>query len=163
MVKDGIEKRLYRKSPGRQYGYDYDPLHSQSLTGNGQQSHTSTALQSDSLNAREGSGASTDRHTSGLLGPRPDPRRTRQLIRKNIIASKSKTAIEEDTGELDPELRPQYGSSNEKQSLYEDQVDAPHYPSQRTRSAQLPPTPGEYYTEYSERYEEGPYADEEVE
>lgn len=24
------EKRLYRKSPGRQYGYDFDPLHSQS-------------------------------------------------------------------------------------------------------------------------------------
>ena len=90
MVKDATEKRLYRRSPGRQYGYDYDPLHSQSLTGNGQQGRSSTSFQSDSLSARKETGTSTDRHTSGLLGPRPDPRRTRQLIRKNIIASKSK-------------------------------------------------------------------------
>ena len=67
MVKDGTEKRLYRKSPGRQYGYDYDPLHSQSLTGNGQQGRSSTAFQSDSLNGPEGPGANTDRHTTGLL------------------------------------------------------------------------------------------------
>jgi hypothetical protein len=40
MVKDGIEKRLYLKSLGRQYEYDYDPLHSQSLTGNGQEGHS---------------------------------------------------------------------------------------------------------------------------
>src|SRR5437588_670851 len=163
MVKDGTEKRLYRKSPGRQYGYDYDPLHSQSLTGNGQQTRTSTSFQSDSLNTRGGSGATTDRHTSGLLGPRPDPRRTRQLIRKNIIASKSRSVLEDDTGELDPELRDQYGSSDERQSLYEDQVDVSHYPSNRTRSAQLPPAPQEYYTEYDEGYEDAAYVDKEVE
>ena len=129
MVKDGTEKRLYRKSPGRQYGYDYDPLHSQSLTGNGQQARSSTSFQSDSLSSREGTGASSDRHTSGLLGPRPDPRRTRQLIRKNIIASKSKSALVDDTGELDPELRDRYGSSDEKPGMYEDQVETPIYPS----------------------------------
>ena len=67
MVKDGTERRLYRKSPGRQYGYEYDPLHSQSLTGNGQQAHSSTSFQSDLLSTREGTGTSTDRHTSGLL------------------------------------------------------------------------------------------------
>ncbi len=160
MVKDGTEKRLYRKSPGRQYGYDYDPLHSQSLPGNGQQGRSSTSFQSDSLSTREGSGPSTDRHTSGLLGPRPDPRRTRQLIRKNIIASKSKSALEDDTGELDPELRDRYLSSDEKQRLYEDQVDTPLYSSQRTRSAHLPPTPREYYTELDEVYGEEPYVDE---
>ncbi len=163
MVKDGTEKRLYRKSPGRQYGYDYDPLHSQSLTGNGQQSRTSTAFQSDSLNVRDESGASADRHTSGLLGPRPDPRRTRQLIRKNIIASKSKSALMDDTGNLDPELRDRYGTSNDRQSSYEDQVDVPLNPPRRTRSAPLAPEPSEYYTEYDEQYEEAPYVDEELE
>ena len=160
MVKDGTEKRLYRKSPGRQYGYDYDPLQSQSLTGNGQQGRSSTSFQSDSLSSREGSGPSTDRHTSGLLGPRPDPRRTRQLIRKNIIASKSKSALVDDTGELDPELRDRYVSSDEKQRMYEDQQDTPLYPSHRTRSAHLPSTPREYYTELDEGYDEEPFVDE---
>ena len=163
MVKDGTERRLYRKSPGRQYGYDYDPLHSQSLTGNGQQAHSSTSFQSDSLSTREGTGTSTDRHTSGLLGPRPDPRRTRQLIRKNIIASKSKSALVDDTGELDPELRDRYGSSDEKPGMYEDQVETPIYPSRRVRSAPLSPTPREYYTEFDEGYENGAYVDDEME
>ena len=162
MVKDGTEKRLYRKSPGRQYGYDYDPLHSQSLPGNGQQGHSSAAFQSDSLSAREGSGATTDRHTSGLLWPRPDPKRTRQLIRKNIIASKSKSALEEDTGELDPELRDRYVSSGERQRMYEDQVDTSIYPSHRTRSAHLPPAPRQYYTELDEDYDEELSVDEEL-
>ena len=163
MVKDGTEKRLYRKSPGRQYGYDYDPLHSQSLTGNGQQARSSTSFQSDSLSTREGTGTSTDRHTSGLLGPRPDPRRTRQLIRKNIIASKSKSALVDDTGELDPELRGRYGSADEKPGMYEDQVETPIYPSRRVRSAPLSPTPREYYTEFDEGYENGAYVDDEME
>jgi len=162
MVKDGTEKRLYRKSPGRQYGYDYDPLHSQSLTGNGQQERSSTSFQSDSLSTREGTGAGIDRHTSGLLGPRPDPRRTRQLIRKNIIASKSKSALVDDTGELDPELRGRYGSAHETPGMYEEQVETPHYPSHRTRSAPLPPTPREYYSEIDEGFENGAYVDEEM-
>ena len=154
MVKDSTEKKLYRKSPGRQYGYDYDPLHSQSLTGNGQQGHSSTAFQSDSLSGREEARTSTGRNTSGLLGPRPDPRRTRQLIRQNIIASKSKSALEEDTGQLDPELRGGYASQDE------DQRDAPLNPYRRNRSTQQPPAPREYYTEYDEDYEEGPFVDE---
>jgi hypothetical protein len=62
MSKDPLGRRSYRKSPGRQYGYDYDPLRSQS-----------------------GSVASKP---SGLLVQRPDPRRTRQFLRQNIIASK---------------------------------------------------------------------------
>src|SRR5207248_7998075 len=108
-----------------------------------------------SLSAREGPGTNTDRHTSGLLGPRPDPRRTRQLIRKNIIASKSKSALVDDTGELDPELRDRYVSSDEKQRMYEDQRDTSLYPSHRNRSAYLPPEPREYYTKLDEDYEEG--------
>ena len=163
MVKDSTEKKLYRRSPGRQYGYDYDPLHSQSLTGNGQQGRSSTSFQSDSLGVGEGSGTSTGRNTSGLLGPRPDPRRTRQLIRQNIIASKSKSVLEEDTGQLDPELRARYASQDEDQRMYEDQVDTPLNPYSRSRSSQLSPAPREYYTELDDEYEEGPFVDERLE
>jgi hypothetical protein len=163
MVKDSTEKKLYRKSPGRQYGYDYDPLHSQSLAGNGQQARSSTSFQSDSLSVREESASTTDRHTSGLLGPRPDPRRTRQLIRQNIIASKSKSALEEDTGQLDPELRSRYASQDEDQKMYEDHVDSSRNPNPHSRSNQRPPAPREYYTEYDEDYEEGPFVDERLE
>jgi hypothetical protein len=162
MVKDGTEKRLYRKSPGRQYGYDYDPLHSQGLTGNGQQGRSGTSFQSDSLSVRDGSGTSADRHTSGLLGPRPDPRRTRQLIRKNIIASKSKSVLADDTGELDLELHDRYLSPNEKQRMYEDQEDTPLYPYHRTRSTHLAPAPGEYYQELDEGYNEESFVDDGV-
>ncbi|BCL81792.1 hypothetical protein ccbrp13_42570 [Ktedonobacteria bacterium brp13] len=69
MSKDHLERRMYRKSPGRQYGYDYDPLRSRSDTS--QASQKSTA-------SRAGT----------VLVQRPDPRRTRQLLRKSIIASK---------------------------------------------------------------------------
>jgi len=65
MSKDPLERRSYRKSPGRQYGYDYDPLRSQS---------GSTASKPDAL-----------------LVQRPDPRRTRQFLRQSIIASKRST------------------------------------------------------------------------
>ena len=158
MERDRSERRLYRKSPGRQYGYDYDPLHSQNLTGNGQQGRSSTSFQSDSLSVREESGSTTGRHTSGLLGPRPDPRRTRQLIRQNIIASKSKSAVLDDTGQLDPELRGQYASPDEDQGMYKNQVNTARYSFRHPRSAQLPPSVQEQYSEIDEGYEDEPFA-----
>jgi hypothetical protein len=80
MIRDRSERKLYRKSPGRQYGYDYDPLHSQSLsTGNSQQERSDASVQSESWGARQDTGVRTGRQTSGPLAPRPDPRRTRQL------------------------------------------------------------------------------------
>ena len=72
MAKDHLERRTYRKSPGRQYGYDYDPLRSQ-----GGQSRSGGSQHSETMSK---SGA--------LLAQRPDPRRTRQLMRQSIIASK---------------------------------------------------------------------------
>jgi hypothetical protein len=74
MSNEYVEKRAYRKSPGRQYGYDYDPLRSQ---------------QFNSRSEREDTSASTGR-ASLHLAPRPDPRRTRQLLRQHILASKAK-------------------------------------------------------------------------
>ncbi len=73
MSKDHLERRMYRKSPGRQYGYDYDPLRSRSGT-----------RQSSQL-SQSGSSAS---RTGAILAQRPDPRRTRQLLRQSIITSK---------------------------------------------------------------------------
>jgi hypothetical protein len=67
MPEDHLERKTYRKSPGRQYGYEYDPL------------------QSHSGKSQNGSTAST---SGVLLSQRPDPRRTRQLLRQGIIASR---------------------------------------------------------------------------
>jgi hypothetical protein len=69
MSKDPLERKSYRKSPGRQYGYDYNPLQSQS-------------------------GLTTSR-PDALLVQRPDPRRTRQFLRQSIIAGKR--SISEET------------------------------------------------------------------
>ena len=69
MTKDSSERRAYRRSPGRQYGYDYDPLHSQN---DNRADHTGHV-------------------DSSQHGTRPDPRRARQLLRQNILASKSRT------------------------------------------------------------------------
>src|SRR5215471_748338 len=149
MVKDRSERRFYRKSPGRQYGYEYDPLHSQSLAG--------AAVQSDSLDTRGEAASTPDRHTTGLLAPRPDPRRTRQLIRQNIIASKSKSGALDDTGQLDQELQNHYVSSYEDQELYENQVHTTHSSSRNPRSTQLPPSIPEQYGEPDEEYEEEPF------
>lgn len=70
MSKDHLEHR-YRKSPGRQYGYEYDPLRSQN---EGSPSNSGTAL-----------------------AQRPDPRRTRQLMRQHIIASRRPLSDEMDS------------------------------------------------------------------
>ena len=44
------------------------------------------------------------RQTTGPLSQRPDPRRTRQLLRQQIIATKSKTGAPDDTGQIDPDI-----------------------------------------------------------
>jgi hypothetical protein len=81
MPEDHLERKTYRKSPGRQYGYEYDPLQSHS----GRSQNGSTASRSGML-----------------LSQRPDPRRTRQLLRQSIIASRrlDDTMLEEDQPEL---------------------------------------------------------------
>lgn len=81
MFKDHMERRSYRKSPGRHYGYDYNPLN--------EQGRTDTSTLNETWNDDEGGRKSS---RPGALSPRPDPRRTRQLIRQNILASKSRMA-----------------------------------------------------------------------
>jgi hypothetical protein len=107
MNDDRSEKRIYRRSPGRQYGYDYDPLRNQSSTGNGSTpsgrlSGTSSP-RSEPLTGKD-TGTIGGRQTTGPLSPRPDPRRTRQLLRQQIIATRSKTGTSDDTGQIDPDI-----------------------------------------------------------
>jgi hypothetical protein len=79
MFNDKAERRSYRKSPGRQYGYEYNPLHEQRRT--------------DTPTRNETWSSDNSHKPTGTLAPRPDPRRTRQLMRQNILASKSRSAV----------------------------------------------------------------------
>ncbi len=135
MFKDKLERRSYRKSPGRQYEYEHDPLHGQ------ERAETST------LNETwDGDDSHRPSHPGGTLSPRPDPRRTRQLMRKSILASKSHT----DQSELDQE------NDYQSELLAEDQelepsarsVNSPRYHSRRF----VPPPPPRPYNQ--QRYEE---------
>ncbi len=173
MIRDRSEKRLYRKSPGRQYGYEYDPLRRQSQasgneagsgSGNSQKGQSDASARNESWSNHGDTGSRTGRQTSGPLAARPDPRRTRQLLRQNIIASKSKSALLDDTEQLDPDLRGRYARSAEDQEMYESEVDTTLYTYRRPRSAQLV-SPGQERSidvdeEYQE-YDEGVWADEE--
>ncbi|MBX5449063.1 MAG: hypothetical protein IRZ24_03280 [Thermogemmatispora sp.] len=70
-----MERRLYRRSPGRQYSQeDYEEQRSQSYRGQTEQTRWPTS------GSRSPSGS--------LLTRRPDLRRTRQLMRQSILASK---------------------------------------------------------------------------
>ncbi len=126
MSQDRSERKLYRKSPGRQYGYDYDPLHS----GNGQQGEQATQNEQS-------------QRASTQLVQRPDPRRTRQLTRKSILASRRAMNDDGESEEqfIDEEVyeRPTRRPTDEEQddpTLYSNRrhardVAAPRLPSTR--------------------------------
>src|SRR5713226_4148714 len=160
MIEDRPERKMYRKSPGRQYGYEYDPLHSQSLSRYGQQVQSDVSVQSQSWDDHDETGSRSNRRTSGLLAPRPNPRRTRQLLRQNIIASKSKSGLLDDTGQLDPELRGRYPMPDEDPGIYESEVDPTLYSNRYPRTSQLLSPPPEQYVE--EEFDEEQLAGEEL-
>jgi hypothetical protein len=105
MSDDRSERRTYRKSPGRQYGYDFNPLRSQSLPGSSQSGRTGASPQSEPLTGHLSNSGELEERYSGVLAPRPDPRRTRQLHRQHILATKARTGLEEDTGKIDPDIQ----------------------------------------------------------
>jgi hypothetical protein len=121
MNDDRSEKRIYRRSPGRQYGYDYDPLRSRSSTGNGSapsgRLSGTSAPRSEPLTGKD-TGNMSGRLTTGQLAPRPDPRRTRQLLRQQIIATKSRTGTSEDTGPINPDFIPEKEPDREEEISY---------------------------------------------
>src|SRR5450759_332848 len=121
MNDDRSEKKIYRRSPGRQYGYDYDPLRSQPSTGNGStpsgRLSGTSAPRSEPLPGKD-TGIIGGRQTTGPLSPHPDPRRTRQLLRQQIIATKSKTSASEDTGQIDPDINTDVELAEEEEITY---------------------------------------------
>ncbi len=139
MIRDRAERRMYRKSPGRQYGYDYDPLHSSSPSSSSQTGHPDTAVQNDEWSSSGAEGSSINPRTTGLLAPRPNPRRTRQLLRQNILASKSKSAPLVETDQLVPDIKTRHILPGENPSAYDDEPDDTLYSSRRARSIQAYP------------------------
>lgn len=109
-MKDNLERRTYRRSPGRQYEPEYDPLRGQS--GNS----TTGRLDASTTGGRwTGRGESPSQsgqsgHRSGtLLAQRPDPRRTRQLMRQSILASKTHTSSPGEEQQYDDDVRDERG------------------------------------------------------
>lgn len=78
MFKEPMERKSYRKNPGRQSG---------SLPN---QSRTVTSAPGETWH--DANGMRQTSRPSGVLSPRPDPRRTRQLLRQHILAGKSSHA-----------------------------------------------------------------------
>src|SRR6266567_3499384 len=128
MPKVRTERKSYRKSPGRQYGYEYDPLHSRS--------GRSTAGQNEDWTEDDLQGSQSGT-TGELLSRRPNARRTRQLMRKTIIASKTRTGsegaqFEEQEGEGHYPAEEQYESNRRydpSRRPYNEELLHPHLPS----------------------------------
>jgi hypothetical protein len=97
MPKDRSEHKMYRRSPGRQYGYDYDPLRSRSGRSQVGQGESSGAASQDEQWSPRGEVGS---RVGAAMAQRPNLRRTRQLLRQNILASKNRQGqaevVEED-------------------------------------------------------------------
>ncbi|HTD19135.1 MAG TPA: hypothetical protein VK667_06345, partial [Ktedonobacteraceae bacterium] len=135
MTKDRYERKAYRKSPGRQYGYDYDPLRNQ--RGGSSQHGKSDA---STLHSRGGSSS----RPSGPLAQRPDPRRTRQLLRQNILAGKAHSDTLNVEGlEQQDELEAAHPniSANAYEDDFEDQEDSTLFRNRYRARANRPARP----------------------
>lgn len=149
MPKERSERKFYRRSPGREYGYEHDPLRSRT-SQNRQDASGISGLperqQNNFIPAR----------ASAQLVQRPNLRRTRQLTRKSIIDSRRTSLAEADQQEQLPR--------EESSPLYDEQEDKTLYSNRRAaRDAYLgqPPLPStrQLLPEQDEAYEEE-YADE---
>jgi hypothetical protein len=139
MSKDHSERRTYRKSPGRQYGYDYDPLRSRN------EQSQSGRIDSGGLREPGTTRGETASKSGSLAAQRPDLRRTRQLLRQNIIATKARFVEEEGVEQEDfPEIEqpvqriPEYSEYAEEEdtTLYRKR-----YPTRSGRLVQPRPVP----------------------
>ncbi len=115
MSKDHSERRTYRKSPGRQYGYEYDPLRHRN------EKSQSGKIDSGGLREPGTTRGETMSKSGSLAAQRPDLRRTRQLLRQNIIATKARFVEEggeqEDFPEIEQPLQrvPEYPEYDEEE------------------------------------------------
>jgi hypothetical protein len=132
MSKDHSERRTYRKSPGRQYGYDYDPLRSR----NGQSQ--SGRIDSGGLREPGTTRGETASKSGSLAAQRPDLRRTRQLLRQNILATKARLVEEEDVEQEEFPVAEQPVERVPEYSEYDDEEDTTLYRKRYpTRSGRL--------------------------
>jgi len=130
-------RRTFRRSPGRQYGYDFDPLRDQTANGIGQSGRAGDSPQSEALAGYlKDTDALDERRGTGMLAPRPDPRRTRQLLRKQILATKARGG--DDTGQLDPEIDMDQNAFDEDESMREDDYRPVHRGQRRSGSVRFP-------------------------
>lgn len=157
-MKDRFERKAYRRSPGRQYGYDYDPLGGQKQIGSSQSGRTDTSLPGDRWPSRGDSNSQSVSRSSGQLAPRPDLRRTRQLLRQSILASKAHatTLPEEETEQEDDTFQAHLSEAEDDQGFYEEQDDrtlfsnrypirnAGQAPIRRSAAPPYEPAPQEY-------------------
>ena len=151
MSNDRSERRIYRRSPGRQYGYNYDPLRSRNREETSQE---------------QPSGPDT------ASSQRPDPRRTRQLLRQRILAGKRQNVnqdeledveLEEANAETEANVEEyDYGYMESEYDDYDDEV-PPDYgeklryqPSRRPAVTRVvaPPDEEDYYEGEEEPYDE---------
>lgn len=148
MAKDGSERRTYRKSPGRQYGYDYDPLRS----GN-EEADDTTGERHPTRYGTQKSGP--------LSAPRPDPRRTRKLVRQSILASKGRSTTDE---EITTEQQEEFEPRERRIAITDEEQFSPQRYPTRNRPVQQPPyvpvtreldpNAQEEYEDYNEDYYE---------
>src|SRR5215813_2497549 len=140
MTKDRSGRKGYRKSPGRQYEYDYNPLRGQSRSGQSQSGRSQASRPGERQAAFEDSPSRSASRSGGYggleLAPRPDPRRTRQLMRQSILASKAKTAL---YGEQEEEARDERAEQHEYEEQEEISGSSNRYPrSNRTARPRAP-------------------------
>jgi hypothetical protein len=164
MAKDNLERRAYRRSPGRQYEPEYDPLREQnskrtsgrldaSTTG-GRWAGRGESLSQDGQNARR---------SGTLLAQRPDPRRTRQLMRQSILASKTHISSPGEEQQYDDDvrdersgrnMRPRNGAVENEQRDFDGYADSTVFEPQRfgSRSNQLTRQPQQYIAPEEEEW-----------
>ena len=110
MAKDNLERRAYRRSPGRQYEPEYDPLHGQSSPNTTSRFDASTTSERWTGRGENMSQSGQNSHRSStLLAQRPDPRRTRQLMRQSILASKTHISSPGEEQQYDDDVRDERG------------------------------------------------------
>lgn len=132
MSKDHSERRTYRKSPGRQYGYDYDPLRTRN------EQSQSGRIDSGGLREPGTTRGETASKSGSLAAQRPDLRRTRQLLRQNIIATKARFVEEEGVEQEDfPEIEQPVQRVPEYSEYAEEEDTTLHRKRYPTRSGRL--------------------------
>lgn len=162
MTKDRFERRAYRRSPGRQYGYDYDPLKNQKRSGSSQSGRSDDSLAGDRWPTHGGTTSRGNSRSTLQLAQRPDPRRTRQLLRQNILASKSHSGPlqEMETEQPDESIMPptttrsRYNLPDDEEHAYEEHEEHEDSTLFRNRYRTRNNRPAQPLTEEPEQYDE---------